>query len=99
LGARKLIVPKFRTEAEEAAWWYANRKKHAASLPDDMKRVSIDDLKKRIAERSVTKPITIRLPEEDLSRARKLAAEKGIGYQTYLKMLIHEGLKSRRSSS
>lgn len=38
--------------------------------------------------------ITIRLAEDDLARARVLAAEKGLRYQTYLKMLLHEALNS-----
>ena len=29
----------------------------------------------------------------DLAKAREIAARKGIGYQTLLKMLIHEGLQ------
>jgi hypothetical protein len=36
--------------------------------------------------------IAIRLPESDLAQARKLAERKGLGYQTLLKMLVHEGL-------
>jgi predicted DNA binding CopG/RHH family protein len=36
--------------------------------------------------------IAIRLPGTDLARARKIADRKGIGYQTLLKMLVHEGL-------
>src|SRR5207247_419087 len=38
--------------------------------------------------------ITIRLAEDDLTRARTFAAEKGLRYQTYLKMLLHEALNS-----
>jgi predicted DNA binding CopG/RHH family protein len=36
--------------------------------------------------------IAIRLPHADLAQARKLAERKGLGYQTLLKMLVHEGL-------
>lgn len=36
--------------------------------------------------------IALRLPEADLEEARKLAERKGLGYQTLLKMLVHEGL-------
>ena len=36
--------------------------------------------------------IVIRLPPADLAQARKLAERKGLGYQTLLKMLVHEGL-------
>jgi predicted DNA binding CopG/RHH family protein len=37
--------------------------------------------------------IALRLPEGDLAEARKIAARKGIGYQTLLKMLVREGLQ------
>ncbi|MCP5118595.1 MAG: hypothetical protein GY953_47890 [bacterium] len=36
--------------------------------------------------------ITIRLPESDLARARTLEAERGLRYQTYIKMLLHKAL-------
>jgi predicted DNA binding CopG/RHH family protein len=36
--------------------------------------------------------VTIRIPPEELARARTLAAKRGIPYQTYLKMLLHEAL-------
>jgi hypothetical protein len=37
---------------------------------------------------------------EDIQRARSLAAKKGLQYQTYLKMLLHEALENeeRRAS-
>ena len=37
--------------------------------------------------------IALRLPEPDVTMARELATRKGIGYQTLLKMLVHEGLR------
>ena len=52
-----------------------------------------------IPKRSTTAPevsppaTTIRLAPEDISRARALAARRGLRYQTYLKMLIHEALE------
>jgi predicted DNA binding CopG/RHH family protein len=39
-----------------------------------------------------TRNITIRIANSDIERARKLAEKKGIGYQTYIKMLLREGL-------
>jgi predicted DNA binding CopG/RHH family protein len=36
--------------------------------------------------------IAIRLPATDLAQAREIAERKGIGYQTFLKMLVREGL-------
>ena len=37
--------------------------------------------------------IALRLPAPDLAKARKVAGHKGIGYQTLLKMLMHEWLR------
>ena len=34
----------------------------------------------------------IRIPQQELTRARTLAAKRGLRYQTYLKMLLHEAL-------
>jgi len=36
--------------------------------------------------------VALRLPAPDLAKAREIADRKGIGYQTLLKMLVHEGL-------
>jgi len=40
-----------------------------------------------------SKNITIRMPITDLERARKLSARKGLGYQTFIKTLLHESLE------
>ena len=37
--------------------------------------------------------IALRLPAPDIEKAREIAERKGIGYQTLLKMLVHEGLE------
>ena len=37
--------------------------------------------------------IALRLPAPDVAKAREIAGRKGIGYQTLLKMLVHEGLR------
>jgi predicted DNA binding CopG/RHH family protein len=34
----------------------------------------------------------LRIPADDVDRARRQAADKGIGYQTYIKMLLRAGL-------
>ncbi|MGH8245329.1 MAG: hypothetical protein ACREUU_02730 [Gammaproteobacteria bacterium] len=45
-----------------------------------------------IRERRESKNITIRFALADIERARALAARKGIGYQTYIKILLKEAL-------
>lgn len=43
--------------------------------------------------RPVTRPVTIRLSESDVALARQLSKAKGMPYQTYMKMLLHEALE------
>jgi predicted DNA binding CopG/RHH family protein len=43
-----------------------------------------------------TQVITIRLLKGDIDRARELAKPKGIGYQTYLRLLLHDALETAR---
>jgi predicted DNA binding CopG/RHH family protein len=47
-----------------------------------------------------TPTVSIGIDPEDIQRARSLAAKKGLRYQTYLKMLLHEALEheERRAS-
>jgi len=45
------------------------------------------------AARVKTRPVTLRLPAIDIDVARAMAAQKGIGYQTYVKMVLHEALR------
>jgi predicted DNA binding CopG/RHH family protein len=51
--------------------------------------------------RTASVQIALRLPAPDLAKARTITGRKGIGYQTFLKMLVHEGLQreARRSRS
>jgi predicted DNA binding CopG/RHH family protein len=90
-------IPPFANEAEEAQWWYEQRDQLTAKAEAALAR---GDLKlRRVASSSPTdspstpaKNITIRVAEEDLTRARQLASKRGLRYQTYLKMLLHEAL-------
>jgi len=41
---------------------------------------------------SAIKTTTLRLAYEDIAMAKKLAANKGLKYQTYIKSLIHQEL-------
>lgn len=41
---------------------------------------------------SGSRQITIRMGNDDLARARHQAQARGLKYQTYIKMLVHEGL-------
>jgi len=45
------------------------------------------------AKESATRAISIRIPIADLERAKRIADQTGVGYQTVLKRAIREGLK------
>src|SRR5689334_4628772 len=45
------------------------------------------------AKENATRAISIRIPIADLERAKQIAQEVGVGYQTVLKKAIREGLK------
>src|SRR5690349_19632465 len=91
--------PRFKTEAQEAEWWPKNQK----LIADRFEQAKAGKLGKgtvarvareRASQAGPSPTITIRLAEDDLTRARTFAAEKGLRYQTYLKMLLHQALNS-----
>jgi predicted DNA binding CopG/RHH family protein len=96
-------IPKFKNEGEEADWW-ASRAGRAyveqrfADHQSAGTKLRGSSLIAKMNQKS-TVQIAIRLPQADLAQARKLAERKGLGYQTLLKMLVHEGLarEARRS--
>ena len=93
---KKLIaLPKFANEDEEATWW-ASREgraflKQNSAVPQ--KEPSKGSRVVNELNRSASVQIALRLPEPDLQKAREIATRKGIGYQTLLKMLVHDGLR------
>jgi len=92
MAKKQINIPRFRTEAEEAEWWDS----HPEVATEIMKRA----IKSGKARRALPlKTITMRLPVPDLEAAQDLAQQKGLPYQTYIKMLLHEALgKARRSA-
>jgi predicted DNA binding CopG/RHH family protein len=80
----------FASEAEEAAWWKANED----ALLQDFKKATAEGRIGigTVAKRAALPTTTIRLDPDDIARARAQAAERGLRYQTYLKMIIHEAL-------
>jgi hypothetical protein len=45
------------------------------------------------AKERATRAISIRIPLTDLERAKRIAEEAGVGYQSVLKRVIRQGLK------
>ena len=92
--ANRRIVPRFKTEKEEADWWYRNRDKIAKDFEQAAQKGELKPLDKAtLRARLASRVITIRLPEEDIELARQQASKKGLPYQTYIKSLLHEALR------
>jgi len=94
---KPIVMPKFVNEGQEADWWASREGR------EFVKQKAAGTGKKGVAPRGSglvgqlnkvgTIQIALRLPEPDVAKARELAMRKGIGYQTLLKMLVHEGLR------
>jgi hypothetical protein len=96
MGKKSVQMPKFKSESEEADWWAspagrAYVKQKSAEAQSKGTRAGGSSLVRRLSKERSTQ-IAIRLPGSDLAQARQIAERKGIGYQTLLKMLVHEGL-------
>jgi predicted DNA binding CopG/RHH family protein len=85
-----LVIPSFSSERAETAWWDKNR----ADVEAHLRRALRD--KARAQPRVVMTPgykrklvpVSIGLTGADLDAARKIAEDRGIGYETYIKSLL-----------
>jgi len=82
----------FANEAEEAAWWES----HEDALAEEFEKATAEGRVGigTVAKKAALPTTTIRLDPEDIAKARVQAAERGLRYQTYLKMIIHEALRN-----
>lgn len=91
-----------RTEAQEGRWFEDNQdrilKLFEQAEKEGALRIGGKSIGITLSKRTegLVKPrsqkVMLRVPTDDLERARRLAANKGIGYQTYIKLLLREGL-------
>lgn len=89
-------IPSFETEEEEAKWWFDHREQTA----DWLEKAAAEGRTKNLAQiraerrtRGVTPTVSIRIDPADVARAKALAERRGLRYQTYLKMLLHQALE------
>jgi predicted DNA binding CopG/RHH family protein len=83
-----LDAPRIRSEADEAEWWDSHQDLVADLLLKHGRRAAIP-----------SKSVTVRIPVTDLDKARQLAEAKGIGYQTLIKVLLHDALKREKRAA
>lgn len=92
---RTIEKPDFNNEDEEAQWWASPAGRSflkAQSTAQVSGKPSGSSLVSRL-KRNSSVQIALRLSAPDIAQAREIAERKGIGYQTLLKMLVHEGLQ------
>jgi predicted DNA binding CopG/RHH family protein len=98
----KKTLAETKTEAEEARWFEENQD-HLLKLfeqagKEGALRVGGKSIGITLSKRTETvrklpsQKVMLRIPTGDVARARSQAADKGIGYQTYIKMLLRAGL-------
>lgn len=88
---KALKTPKFKTETEEALWWEKNQN----LLLNEFEQAAKEGTLGRgtlMRGKGQTPTITIRLDPTDVELARAQAEERGLRYQTYLKMVLHQAL-------
>ena len=109
MPSKSTIVPRFKSDIEEADWYATPqgrrqtqrefaRALRAGSIRRAGLKVTKTDPKvleqlMEQAKESATRAISIRIPITDLERAKRVAEETGVGYQTVLKQAIRDGLK------
>jgi len=92
MSEKKIAIPKFRSEKQEAEWWDAH--------PQVATRLLRQALKQGAVQRrpGQTRIVTMRIPIRDLEAAQQLAERKGLPYQSYIKMLLHQALQKEQAA-
>ncbi|MCX6598360.1 MAG: CopG family antitoxin [Acidobacteria bacterium] len=88
-------MPKFANENEEALWWASAEGRGFLKEQSTERPRKVSGGSKLVANlgKTASVQIALRLPTPDLAKAKEIAERKGIGYQTLLKMIVHEGLE------
>ena len=97
IDKKKLVIPRFTSAEAEAEWFYRNRGKLQADMSRRLKTGDTFTFAEALAksaakEKARLKPVTIRMQPDDLDAVRRLAEQKGLPYQTYIKVLLREAL-------
>jgi predicted DNA binding CopG/RHH family protein len=93
--AKTLETPEFKSEQEEAEWWDASRSLILREFETAAKDGTLG--RGTLAKRGLTPTTTIRLDPADVEMAKVQAEARGLRYQTYLKMILHQALVQEAS--
>jgi predicted DNA binding CopG/RHH family protein len=93
----KRVLPDFKSEAEEAKWWFDNQDELLKDFQQAAKEGRLG--RGTPPQLGAIPTTTIRLDPADIELARVQAEKKGLKYQTYLKMILHEALTKEAEAS
>jgi hypothetical protein len=88
-------IRRFQSEAQEAQWWFDHREETSSWMEKtagERGATNLSEVLQRRRQAGPTPTVSIRIDPGDLSRAKILAGRRGLRYQTYLKMLLHEAI-------
>lgn len=94
---KTVTPPMFESEAQEARWWAANPDYILAQFESAKMEGKLGQ--GSVTRRGITPTTTIRLDPGDIRLAKMQAEKRGLKYQTYLKMLIHQALVQEPSET
>ena len=85
-----LETPEFKSEDEEAAWWDHNQE----AILREFEQAAQDGTLGHgtLASAGLLGATSIHLDPRDAELARSLAEQRGLGYQAYLEMILHQAL-------
>jgi predicted DNA binding CopG/RHH family protein len=93
----------FQSHESDRKYEHSQKENHHSKVRDSHPEAATEIMKRALkagkARRAVPlKTVAMRLPAPDIQTTQDLAHEKGLPYQTYIKMLLHEALKKERSA-
>ena len=91
-------IPDFKSEAEEAEWWY----NHRDWLESEFERAGAQGRLRRgstalrkATDRARQRELTVRLSEDDFARIHDLAVRRGQDDEGFAGALLHEALTQK----
>jgi len=96
---KKLMVPKFASDDEEAQWWYDHKRIVEDNLSEALRNGTAGrGIVQRVLNRArQAEPLT--LPAGDLERAIRLSRRKKIECREYILGLLHKALDREEAAA
>ena len=88
----KIKMPKFKSEDEEAQWWYDNREEHSRLMAKAVAKGQTTTLAEVFARHGIKTSLPVPIDSSDIARAQKLAKKRGVRYEALVNKLLHEAL-------